>query len=244
MDPGSYDGTTGSELFRYSGRECWTTPVDKRNEIANTQTVAHSVFLRLAADGIACEGRGDGGGSYAGYLFTDGSELTWAGRDIYGRRAEKRLQQEVARRARAAEQERLRKEREAAKQEREQAQRWTAAQQEKKRQEAERKRKVEQVERDLARRQAAREREAEQKRKEQARQVQQAARRAKQGQVEQMKAEAQQRTGKVQARAAALDRVLMDRSPGLRDHREAVERALAGGATATRRDVLHGRGPG
>ncbi|MEU1596050.1 restriction endonuclease [Streptomyces sp. NPDC005708] len=145
---------------------------------------------------------------------------------------EKRLRQEEARRARAAEQERLRKERETAKQEREQGQRWAAAQREKKRQDAERKQKVEQIERDLARRQAAREKEVEQKQKEQARQVQQAARLAKQEQVERLKAEAQQRTGEVQARAAALDRVLMDRSPGLPDHRETVERALAGGATA------------
>ncbi|MGW9031896.1 hypothetical protein ACWGQ5_49465 [Streptomyces sp. NPDC055722] len=51
----SYDGNTGRELFRYSGREYWTTPVDKDNEIAPTQTVAHSVFLRLAAEGVACE---------------------------------------------------------------------------------------------------------------------------------------------------------------------------------------------
>ncbi|MGW3248270.1 hypothetical protein [Streptomyces sp. NPDC001070] len=41
-----------------------------------------------------------------------------------------------------------------------------------------------------------------------------------------------ERTGEVQAREAALSRVLVDRSPGLRDHRGAVERALAGGATA------------
>ncbi|MET9879748.1 restriction endonuclease [Actinacidiphila glaucinigra] len=146
---------------------------------------------------------------------------------------EKRLQQEEARRARAAEQERLQKERAAAKQEREQAQRWVAAQREKKRQDAERARKVEQVERDLARRQAAREKEVEQKEKERARQVQQAARLAKQEQVEQLKAEAVERTGQVQAREAALSRVLADRSPGLRDHRVAVERTLAaGGATA------------
>ncbi|WP_406274857.1 restriction endonuclease [Actinacidiphila glaucinigra] len=146
---------------------------------------------------------------------------------------EKRLQQEEARRARAAEQERLRKEREAAKQEREQGQRWVAAQREKKRQDAERARQVEQVERDLARRQAAREKAAEQKEKERARQVQQAARLAKQERVELLKAEAVERTGQVQAREVALSRVLVDRSPGLRDHREAVEQALAAsGATA------------
>ncbi|MFF3256092.1 restriction endonuclease [Actinacidiphila glaucinigra] len=119
-----------------------------------------------------------------------------------------------------------------AKQEREQAQQWVAAQRAKKRQEAERKRKVEQVERDLARRQAAREKEAEQKEKERARRVQQAARLAKLEQVEQLKAEALERTSEVQAREAALRRVLVDRSPGLRDHRVAVEQALAGGATA------------
>ncbi|MDX3078431.1 restriction endonuclease [Streptomyces sp. MI02-7b] len=144
----------------------------------------------------------------------------------------KRLQQEEARRARAAEQERLQKERAAAKEEREQAQRWAAAQREKKRQDAERKRKAEQVERDLARRQEARERQAAQKERERKQKAEQAVRRAKQEHVEALKAEAQQRTADVQAREATLSRVLVDRSPGLRDHCQAMEHALVGGATA------------
>ncbi|MFD3456300.1 restriction endonuclease [Streptomyces sp. NPDC058691] len=145
---------------------------------------------------------------------------------------QQRLQQEEARRARAAEQERLQKERAAAKEEREQAQRWAAAQREKKRQDAERRRKAEQVERDLARRQEARERQAAQKERERKQKAEQAARVAKQELVEALKAEAQQRTADVQAHEARLSRVLVDRSPGLRDHRGAVEHTLADGATA------------
>ncbi|WP_406275922.1 SAV_2336 family protein [Actinacidiphila glaucinigra] len=75
---------------------------------------------------------------------------------------------------------------------------------------------------------------------ERARQVQLAARLAKQEQVEQLKAEALERTREVQAREAALSRVLVDRSPGLHDHRVAVEQALAAGGAAAFVEAVEG----
>ncbi|MGP3950822.1 hypothetical protein [Streptomyces sp. 7N604] len=79
-----YNGATGEELFRYTGRECWTVPVDTHSEIIPSQTVARSVYLRLAAEGIACEAWCDSAGTHARYTFADQSEVTWAGTDLYG----------------------------------------------------------------------------------------------------------------------------------------------------------------
>ncbi|MGP4004817.1 hypothetical protein [Streptomyces sp. 8N706] len=80
-----YNGLTGQQLFRYTGRECWTVPVDSQTPIDPTQTVSRSVFARLAAHGIACAPWPDSAGTHARYTFADRSELTWAGTDIYGR---------------------------------------------------------------------------------------------------------------------------------------------------------------
>ncbi|MFH8257574.1 hypothetical protein [Streptomyces roseolus] len=79
-----YNGDTGTGNWRYSGRECWTAPVDQSNKVIARQTIARSVYMRLAAAGIACEGWRDSAGTYARYTFADDSEVTWAGTDLYG----------------------------------------------------------------------------------------------------------------------------------------------------------------
>ncbi|MEU7028805.1 hypothetical protein AB0A60_19210 [Streptomyces sp. NPDC046275] len=79
-----YNGDTGIGNWRYNGRECWTAPVEKHNEIIARQTISRSVYLRLAAAGIACEGWGDSAGTHARYTFADNSEVTWSGTDVYG----------------------------------------------------------------------------------------------------------------------------------------------------------------
>ncbi|MGW3387315.1 hypothetical protein [Streptomyces cinereoruber] len=79
-----YNGDTGTSNWRYNGRECWTAPVEKSNKVIARQTIARSVYRRLAAAGIACEGRGDRAGTYARYTFVDNSEVTWSGTDLYG----------------------------------------------------------------------------------------------------------------------------------------------------------------
>ncbi|MET7490199.1 hypothetical protein [Streptomyces sp. NPDC005538] len=79
-----YNGDTGTANLRYSGRECWTAPVEQRNEIIARQTIARSVYRRLAAAGIACEGWSDSAGTHARYTFADNSEVTWSGTDCYG----------------------------------------------------------------------------------------------------------------------------------------------------------------
>ncbi|MGC5264101.1 hypothetical protein ACPXCO_24085 [Streptomyces cyaneofuscatus] len=79
-----YNGDTGTAEFRYTGRECWTAPVEKNNEIVVRQIIARSVYRRLAAEGIACGGWGDSAGTYARYTFADDSEVTWSGTDRYG----------------------------------------------------------------------------------------------------------------------------------------------------------------
>ncbi|MEU3640962.1 hypothetical protein AB0H23_32655 [Streptomyces albogriseolus] len=80
-----YNGDTGTPRFRYTGRECWTAPVDDHNKIITRQAVSRSVYRRLAAAGIACEGHSDSAGSYAQYTFADNSQVTWSGTDLYGR---------------------------------------------------------------------------------------------------------------------------------------------------------------
>ncbi|MFJ5819412.1 hypothetical protein ACIQGT_36800 [Streptomyces sp. NPDC093108] len=79
-----YDGDTGAAQLRYTGRECWTAPVDKQNEIVAPQTISRSIYRRLAAEGITCEGWGDSAGTYACYTFADASQVTWSGTDLYG----------------------------------------------------------------------------------------------------------------------------------------------------------------
>ncbi|MGY3056138.1 hypothetical protein ACVWZD_000382 [Streptomyces sp. TE3672] len=79
-----YNGDTGTAEFRYTGRECWTAPVEKRNEIVVRQIIARSVYRRLATEGITCADEGDSAGTYACYTFADDSEVTWSGTSRYG----------------------------------------------------------------------------------------------------------------------------------------------------------------
>jgi len=79
-----YDGNTGEEWFRFTGRECWAEAVDDDASEVPTQTVARSVLARLESAGVATRLEDRGAGPVGVLELHDGAELIWAGVDVAG----------------------------------------------------------------------------------------------------------------------------------------------------------------